>query len=30
VKETDVTNYLSAARRELRRALLERGYGVHF
>jgi len=28
VKETDVTNYLAAARRELRRALAERGYGV--
>ena len=28
LKETDVTNYLAAARRELRRALAERGYGV--
>jgi RNA polymerase sigma factor (sigma-70 family) len=28
VSETDITNYLAAARRELRRALGERGYGV--
>jgi RNA polymerase sigma-70 factor (ECF subfamily) len=28
IKETDVTNHLAAARRELRRALRERGYGV--
>ena len=26
IKETDVTNYLAAARRELKRALVERGY----
>ena len=28
IKETDVTNHLAAARRELRRELAQRGYGV--